>query len=109
MKKHKKKIRTISLLCLVLTIITVPCLLWFVPFCPENAIRLYLLKDMKPLAAFLIHVKPMNNSCDHEELYYVTTGDYLPQLSVTHHEMRYWIIRRGEFGYSAEWDSGPGN
>ena len=109
MKKLSKKRWILSILCLVITTICVVGFLWIVPFTPENAIRLYLLKSMKPIAAFRIYVKPADFSSGSEELYFITAGDYVPRLSVTYHEMRYWVVRKSKFGYSAEWDSGPGN
>ena len=100
-KKHLWLIMIVVLLVLVLLPVTL-----------QRAVRLWLVKDFQPAAAFRVKLQPepvavseydqARYTSENMERYKVDAAEYLPLWMDTKNPMLYWDIKKGWVFYSAE-------
>ncbi|MBR5641420.1 MAG: hypothetical protein IKW92_04770 [Firmicutes bacterium] len=95
-----------------LVIIVIFLVLVLLPVTPQRAVRLWLVKDFQPAAAFRVKLQsdpvaiseydqPRYTS-ENMERYRVDTEHYLPLWMDTKNPMIYWDIKKSGIFYSAE-------
>ena len=95
-----------------LVIIVAFLVLVLLPVTPQRAVRLWLVKDFQPVAAFRVKLQsdPVTVSeydqprytSEKMERYRVDTAYYLPHWMDTKNPMIYWDINKNGIFYSAE-------
>lgn len=102
MKKHR----------LITVLLAFLLVLVLLPITPQRAVRLWLIKDFQPAAAFRVKLQPdpvavseydqPRYTSEKMERYRVDAAHYLPLWMDTKNPMLYWDIKKVWVFYSAE-------